>query len=108
MPLRVSYQEGSAEQWLGGTGDVLAVFEFGLSPLASSDPRHVPVALPQLDSPPRVEVWHCEGPIKHGTWDVLRFAQGARLTMGHIALDLREQPGMREASRLARQMSPCR
>jgi chorismate lyase/3-hydroxybenzoate synthase len=48
-----------------------------------------------------VEVWRCDGPIKCGTWDLLRFAQGTHLTMGHIALDLRTQPGMREASRLA-------
>jgi len=101
MPLRVSYQEGSAPDWLDGPDDVLAVFEFGRSPLDSCDPRHVPVALAQLDSPPRVEVWQCEGPIKCGSWDLLRFAQGVRLTMGHIALDLRGQPGMREASRLA-------
>jgi len=101
MPLRVSYEEGSATRWLDSQGDVLAVFEFGRSPLASCDPRHVPVALPQLNSPSRVEVWRCDGPIKCGTWDLLRFAQGTHLTMGHIALDLRTQPGMREASRLA-------
>ena len=101
LSLRVSYQEGSAGHWLAGPQDVLAVFEFGRSPLDSSDPRHVPVALTQLDSPPRVEVWRCDGPIKCGTWDLLRFAQGDRLTMGHIALDLRDQPGMREASRKA-------
>jgi len=101
MPLRVTYQESPASDWLDGPDDVLAVFEFGRSPLDSCDPRHVPVALPQLDSPSRVEVWRCEGPIKCGTWDLLRFAQGDRLTMGHIALDLREQAGMREASRLA-------
>ena len=101
MSLRVSYQEGPAEPWLSGPDDILAVFEFGRSPLESIDPRHVPVALPQLDSPRRVEVWRCDGPIKAGTWDRLRFAQGHQLTMGHIALDLREQAGMREASRQA-------
>jgi chorismate lyase/3-hydroxybenzoate synthase len=101
MSLRVSYQESPPDQWLGGPDDVLAVFEFGRSPLESSDPRHVPVALPQLDEPARTEVWRCDGPIKSGTWDLLRFAQGEQLTMGHIALDLREHPGMREASRQA-------
>ena len=101
MSLRVSYEAGSAERWLSDHDDVMAVFEFGRSPLDSSEPRHVPVALPQLDSPKQVEVWRCDGPIKSGTWDRLRFAQGDRLTMGHIAVDLREQPGLREASRLA-------
>jgi chorismate lyase/3-hydroxybenzoate synthase len=61
----------------------------------------VPVALPQLGQPTRVEVWRCDGPIKCGTWDRLRFAQGAQLTMGHVALDLRTADGMREASRQA-------
>jgi chorismate lyase/3-hydroxybenzoate synthase len=101
MSLRVSYQQGSAAQWLAGPADVLAVFDFGRSPLESSDPRHVPVALPQLDSEQRVEVWRCDGPIKSGTWDLLRFSQGEQLSMGHVALDLREVDSLREASRLA-------
>jgi chorismate lyase/3-hydroxybenzoate synthase len=99
--LRVSYQAESSASLLAGEGDVLAVFEFGRSPLESGDPRHVPVALPQLGQPPLVEVWHSEGPIKTGNWDLLHFAQGEQLTMGHIALDLRRCGGMREASRQA-------
>lgn len=99
--LRASYEEGSAAQWLASSDDILAVFEFGRSPLDSADPRHVPVALAQLGKPPKVEVWRCAGPIKTGSWDQLRFAQGEQLTMGHIALDLRESGDMREASRLA-------
>jgi chorismate lyase/3-hydroxybenzoate synthase len=101
MALRVSYKEGGPKSWLDGSDDVLAVFEFGRSPLDAEDPRHVPVALRQLDEPGRVEVWRCDGPIKTGSWDRLRFAQGERLTMGHIALDVSGSTGMREASRLA-------
>jgi len=101
MSLRVAYQEGSAATWLSGNEDVLAVFEFCRSPLDASEPRHVPVALRQLDEPRRVEVWRCDGPIKTGSWDRLRFAQGERLTMGHVALDLRRATSMREASRQA-------
>ncbi|MBT8059298.1 MAG: hypothetical protein KJO33_06870, partial [Gammaproteobacteria bacterium] len=71
LALRASYEERSADDCLKGSEDVLAVFEFGRSPLASSDPRHVPVALAQLDSPPRCEVWRGDGPIKTGTWDGL-------------------------------------
>ncbi len=99
--LRASYQEGIPGPWLEGSDNVLAVFEFGHSPLESTDPRHVPVALRQLGSPSMVEVWRCDGPIKTGTWDRLRFAQGEKLTMGHIALDLRKTGDMRESSRLA-------
>ena len=101
MTLRVSYEKGSADEWIDGKDDVLAVFEFGRSPLESKDPRHVPVALHQLDSPGRVEVWRSRGPIKTGSWDRLRFAQGELLTMGHIALDLGHTGDMRECSRLA-------
>jgi len=101
LSLRASYEEGKASQWLNASDDVLAVFEFGKSPLESTDPRHVPVALAQLGEPSMVEVWRCAGPIKTGNWDRLRFAQGEQLTMGHIALDLRETGDMREASRLA-------
>ncbi len=99
--LRASYQQEPVEHWLNDGEDVLAVFEFGRSPLESTDPRHVPVALKQLGSPGMVEVWRCAGPIKTGNWDRLRFAQGEQLTMGHIALDLRETGAMRESSRLA-------
>jgi len=99
--LRASYQADSATQWLEGNDDVLAVFQFGRSPLDSLDPRHVPVALNQLGSPEMVEVWRCAGPIKTGNWDKLRFAQGEQMTMGHIALDLRKFGDMRESSRLA-------
>jgi len=99
--LQASYEEGSATQWLESSDEVLAVFEFGRSPLNSHDPRHVPVALTQLGDPSMVEVWRCAGPIKTGSWDQLRFAQGEQLTMGHIALDLRESGDMRQASRLA-------
>jgi len=101
LSLRASYQDGPADRWLKAYDDVLAVFEFGRSPLDSSDPRHVPVALTQLDSPAQVEVWRSEGPIKTGNWDQLRFSQGEQLTMGQIALDLRESGSVREASRLA-------
>jgi chorismate lyase/3-hydroxybenzoate synthase len=97
-PLRVAYEKSAPEAPLA-EDDVLAVFEFGRSPLESISPRHVPVALPQLDSPARLEVWRCEGPIKSGTWDSLRFAQGHQLTMGHIALDLVAAGDMRTASR---------
>ena len=99
--LRVSYQEESAEHWLQKDDDVLAVFEFGRSPLDSVDSRHVPVALPQLGQTAQVEVWQCAGPIKTGRWDLLRFAQGEQLTMGHIALDLRIHGDMRQTSRKA-------
>jgi chorismate lyase/3-hydroxybenzoate synthase len=101
LSLRASYEEGTAGAWLEGADDVLAVFEFGMSPLDSTDPRHVPVALEQLGEPSMVEVWRCAGPIKTGSWDRLRFSQGEELTMGHIALDLRETSDMREASRAA-------
>jgi chorismate lyase/3-hydroxybenzoate synthase len=99
--LRVSYQEEPATEWLEKGEDVLAVFEFGHSPLDSTDSRHVPVALQQLGQPALVEIWQCEGPIKTGNWDLLRFAQGEQLTMGHIALDLRVHGNMRNASRKA-------
>ena len=99
--LRVSYQAEPASHWLETGDDVLAVFEFGRSPLAANNARHVPVALPQLGGLPQVEVWRCQGPIKNGTWDLLKFAQGERLTMCHMALDLREHGDMRAASRKA-------
>lgn len=98
-PLKASYETGTADDWLRRGDDVLAVFEFGPSPLSSRDPRHVPVALRPLEEPARLEVWRSEGPVKTGTWDGLRFAQGEWLTMGHVAIDLRDGGDVRDASR---------
>ncbi|NND44406.1 MAG: pteridine-dependent deoxygenase [Xanthomonadales bacterium] len=81
--------------------DTLAVFEFGASPLASRDPRHVPVALKQLDERGSVEVWTARGPFETGSLGPVRYARGAQLSMGHIAIDLREYEDMRAASRAA-------
>jgi chorismate lyase/3-hydroxybenzoate synthase len=100
-PLRASYETGTAADWLQRKDDVLAVFEFGRSPLDASDPRHVPVALRPLDASPRLEVWRTSGPVRTGAWDGLNFAQGESLTMGHIAIPLSGDDGLRESSRLA-------
>lgn len=99
--LCATYEAEPFDHWLDGHENVLAVFEFGRSPLDSTDSRHVPVALKQLGGSAMTEVWRCDGPIKTGRWDRLKFAQGEKLTMGHIALDLSETGGMRESSRQA-------
>jgi chorismate lyase/3-hydroxybenzoate synthase len=101
LTLRASYEENSASSCLADASDVLAVFEFGRSPLESTDPRHVPVALTPLSGPNLVEVWRSDGPVKTGSWDQLQFAQGEKLTMGHIAMDLRETGDIRRSSQLA-------
>ena len=99
-PLQVTYERGSVADWIGRP-DVLAVFEFDRSPLEAQDPRHVPVALAQLDDPAQLEVWRAGGPVKTGSWDGLNFAQGETLTMGHIALEIEGAGGMRACSRRA-------
>jgi chorismate lyase / 3-hydroxybenzoate synthase len=100
-PLRASYETGTAADWLHHADDILAVFEFGRSPLEACDPRHVPVALRPLDASPQLEVWRTAGPVRTGAWDGLQFAQGEYLTMGHIAVELVEDLTIRESSRLA-------
>ena len=100
-PLRASYETGTAADWLQHADDVLAVFEFGRSPLEACDPRHVPVALRPLDAKPQLEVWRTAGPVRTGAWDGLQFAQGEYLTMGHVAVELAEDLTIRESSRLA-------
>jgi chorismate lyase/3-hydroxybenzoate synthase len=99
--LTVGYEARSAASVLDESSDVLAVFEFGTSPLRSSGPRHVPVALAQLDQEPMIEVWRARGPVESGQLDHVRFARGLDLSMGHIALDLREYSDVGAASRVA-------
>ena len=99
--LSVHYEQRSTASILEGNGNVLAVFEFGTSPLKSSDPRHVPVALPQLGNDPLIEVWRTKGPVESGQLNHVRFVRGLDLSMGHIALDLREYSDVGEASKIA-------
>ena len=77
------------------------MFEFGRSPLEAVDPRHVPVALPQICDQPVIEVWRAAGPVESGKLKHTRFVRGLDLSMGHIALDLREFKDIREASNVA-------
>ena len=98
--LRVSYEKGDAAPWLQDSS-VLAVFSFGQSPLLATEARHVPIALPQLDAEPVVEVWRVAGPVRSGNWEQLSWARSDSMTMGHLALDLREYDDMLRASREA-------
>lgn len=98
--LSMRYEAGSVDELLGDE-DVLAVLEFGASPLTSRAARHLPVALQPLDGESRHEVWRTRGPVESGRLDHVRFARGLELTMGHIALDVQALGGIRAASRLA-------
>lgn len=99
--LIVSYESTPLSQWLEDRDDVLAIFEFGQSPLLAKDPRHVPVALEQLDQEPSLEVWRCHGPVHTGHWHDVAYAQGKHVTMGHIALDETGFDDIQSASRHA-------
>jgi chorismate lyase/3-hydroxybenzoate synthase len=99
--LHVQYEQKTASDILANGSDVLAVFEFGTSPLKASDPRHVPIALKQLDEPKVVEVWRSRGPFESGQLKHVSFVRGLDLSMGHIALDLREFKNIQEASEIA-------
>jgi chorismate lyase/3-hydroxybenzoate synthase len=99
--LQVEYIGGQSVSSLLQSDNVLAVFEFGRSPLESTDPRHVPLALEQLDGEPVLELWTTRGPVESGQLNHVRFARGLDLSMGHIALDLREFDDVLTASRVA-------
>lgn len=101
--LQVEYVEDRSAAALLEEADVLAVFEFGRSPLETTDPRHVAVALPQLDGGAITEVWRCKGKIETSTWQCVRFARNASMTVGHIALDIRDAGNIRAASHHAYQ-----
>lgn len=96
--LRVSYESGSAADALARNGNILAAFEFGSSPLQPICPRHVPLALQQLDAESLIEIWRCPHEVVTGAWQGLQFARSPDMTMGHLALDLREFSDMRAAS----------
>ena len=101
--LQVEYVKDRSSAVLLQQPGVLAVFEFGKSPLESTDPRHVTIALPQLDGGTTIEVWRCNGEIETGTWQTVRFARNGAMTMAHIALDINDAGDMRAASHRAYQ-----
>ncbi|MEJ2534992.1 MAG: pteridine-dependent deoxygenase [Gammaproteobacteria bacterium] len=99
-PLTMRYERARVDELLEDE-DLLAVLEFGTSPLGSGDPRHVPVALEPLRETGRVETWRVRGPVETGRLGDVRFARGLDLTMGQIALDVAAGGGIRAASRRA-------
>ncbi len=96
--LLATYEDRPVAEALRRNGHVLAVFEFGRSPLESSDPRHVPIALEQLGPEPCIEVWRCEAEVETGDREGVRYSRSAEMTMGHLALDLAEFGDMNAAS----------
>jgi chorismate lyase/3-hydroxybenzoate synthase len=101
--LQVSYEGGEVSSLLTDN-TTLAVFSFGVSPLLAQEARHVPVALPQLNAEPVVEVWRGSGPVTSGDWEELSWSRCDHLTMAHLALDLRRFDDVRTASRRAYQL----
>jgi len=99
-PLTMCYERADTGALLAGD-DVLAVLEFGASPLDSRDPRHVPVALELLGDSGLVESWRAPGPVETGRLGDVLFARALDLSMGHIALDVAACGGIRAASRRA-------
>ncbi len=98
--LQVSYEKRGVDAALQDDS-VLAVFGFGASPLSATEARHVPVALAQLDPEPVVEIWRTSGVVRTGSWEQLTWARCDKMTMGHLALDLRLFDDMHHASRRA-------
>jgi chorismate lyase/3-hydroxybenzoate synthase len=98
QPLLATYETQPVAAALQENGHVLAVFEFGRSPLESADPRHVPVALEPLDANAWIEVWRCEGAVATGAWENVKFSRSPEMTMGHLALNLADFKDMRAAS----------
>jgi chorismate lyase/3-hydroxybenzoate synthase len=96
--LRVSYEKLPIDEALQVNGNILAAFEFGRSPLESTNPRHVPIALEQFDDQPLIEIWRGTGEPETGNWKQVKFARCGEMTMGHLALDLRNFENMRAAS----------
>ena len=99
--LQVEYLSGGTLETTLGRDDLLAVFSFGESPLRSVDPRHVPLAPALLGETGTLEVWTARGPIESGQLNHVRFARGIDLSMGHIAVDLRDYADVETASRVA-------
>ena len=99
--LQVEYAGDASLESVLQKDDLLAVFSFGESPLGSTEPRHVPLALESLGDPGILEVWTARGPIETGQLNHVQFARGVDLSMGHIALDLRDFDDVEVASRVA-------
>lgn len=99
-PLSMHYEATAVDAVLAQE-DLLAVLEFGASPLSLRDPRHIPVALEPLEAPGRIETWRARGPIETGRLGDVRFARGLDLSMGQVALDVAACGGIRAASHRA-------
>jgi chorismate lyase/3-hydroxybenzoate synthase len=98
--LRVAYR-GEPAPTLLERPDTLAVFDFGTAADDASDPRHLRVPLPPLDTEAPGEHWSVDGEVSHGRAGALRWAAGGGWRFVAVEIDEAGCGGIEAASERA-------
>ncbi len=102
QPFSAHFTSAKHEQELLGDQQVLALIAFEeVEAEPSADPRRATVALHQLGSPPKLEVWRSETAVESGVRGLVSFSRNDRVLFGHVAVDEREFRGLEAASQHA-------
>ena len=95
-PFQVSYSELPAKAILAqAQDDLLAVVSFNAPAHSTTDdPRHIAIALEQVDGPALVEVWRSNSPVETGVEDGIAFARNAEILVGQLVLNEDDYPSI--------------
>lgn len=99
-PYGIEYWQASAESILAESrDDLLAVVSFD-APACNppSDPRHVAIALEQVEGEPLVEIWRSTQPVETGFEDGIAWSRNGEALFGQLVLNEDDYPSIDAAA----------
>lgn len=99
-PLTLTIERDGDDPALLGPDSLLAHIGYGPSHYQSpADPRQIRVGLRALSAPPLREVWRVPGPVVHGWYDGIGYAQGHAILFAHLLVADTESADLTEVTR---------
>ncbi|MGB1581064.1 MAG: hypothetical protein ACPHER_06125 [Nevskiales bacterium] len=99
-PYSIEYQLSDPETVLAESqNDLLAVVSFGAEACSlTGDPRHVQVALEQIDGKPLIEVWRSHLPVESGFDEGIAWSRNGEALFGQLVLNEDDYPSIDAAA----------
>ena len=99
-PFGIEYVQASAQATLAAADEyLLAVVSFNAAGGHQVvDPRHIAVALEQVDGEPLLEVWRSRTPVETGEEDGIHYARNGEVLVGQLVLDEDDYPSIDAAA----------
>lgn len=98
-PFTIEYQYGDAAAKLAADDRILAAVEFNTAAsIVNPDPRHISLALEQVDDEPILEIWRSPLPVDRGFSEGVAYARNEHALFGQLVLDENEFPSLDAAA----------